>query len=264
MVDRKLTADDIERMELDGLAEAIGNCLELNDDFLSRYCGKDICGQLARVPESEREYMLSSHIGEGYFCHTIPTESDREIFLNVGEIEFQFEGSPADTFENPDDFHISGDCAYLSTYGAYFPVDIEGLRSDIDEHLSAAVIDDIADDFVAGYLEAAIFTGHYYPEQENMDRSEPLDSAGYGIDDIPRDIRRRLEGDCIEFLNHSGFLVAADPRRAGRDFHFTRNRHGCGFWDGDWPESGAELTARSHPHGSAELYADDSGVYLSE
>jgi hypothetical protein len=257
----KITTDMVENWEIENLASAIGNCLELNNDFLSRYCGKKIAAQLSRIPESEREYILQSHIGEGYSVHTIPTESDREIMLPVGEIEFQFEGQPSDIFENPDDFHISGDCAYLSCYGVYFPVDVDSLKSEIDEHLSGRVIDDIFDDFFSGYLRAAIFTGSHYPDPENMDDSRPMDSV-YSPKDIPREIRAELESDCRDFLNHSGFMVTENPERAGMDFHFTRNGHGSGFWDGDWPEFGAELTARSRPCGTAELYSDPTGIYL--
>lgn len=257
----KITAEMVERWELDSLADAIGNCLKLNNDFLSRYCGREIADQLLRIPESDREYILQSHVGEGYAVHGIPTESDREIYLPIGEIEFQFDGQPSEVFENPDDFHISGNVAYLNCYGAYFPVDIPGLKSEIDEFLSAEFIDDIFDDFLSGYLRAAIFTGSHYPDPENWDDSWPMDSV-YSVDDIPREIRRELESDCRDFLNSCAFMVAGNPERAGMDFHFTRNGHGAGFWDGDWPEFGDELTARSRPHGTAEIYSDPTGIYL--
>lgn len=258
---KKITVDDIYSWELQSLGDAIGNCLELNDDFLSRYCGEEIAAQLRRIPESDREYILQSHIGEGYIVNTIPTSSESEIYLPIGEIEYQFDGNPEDTFENPEDFYISGNLACVGAYGAYFPVDVPALRQEIDEYLSSQYVDDIFDDFLQGYLEAAIFTGNYYPDPENWDRSEPLDSAGRSVDDIPREIRKELEKDCADFLNRSAFLIHDRPREAGRDFHFTRNRHGAGFWDGDW-EHGNELTDRSHPYGTAELYADDSGIYL--
>lgn len=257
----KITMEMIEKWELDSLANAIGNCLSLNNDFLSRYCGREVAAQLRRIPESDREYILQSYIGEGYTIHGIPPESDREIYLPIGEIEYQFDGQPSEVFENPDDFHISGDFAYLSVYGAYFPVDIPALRSEIDEFLSARVVDDIADDFIAGYLRAAIFTGSHYPDPENMDDSRPMDSV-HTIDDIPREIRKELETDCMDFLNSCAFMMVENPERAGMDFHLTRNGHGAGFWDGNWPEFGGDLTDRSRPYGSAEIYSDPTGVYL--
>lgn len=257
----KIKTDMVENWELESLADAIGSCLELNDDFIAKYCGREIADQLKRIPESDREYILQSHLGEGYTVNTIPTESGREIYLPIGEIEYQFEGDPPEVFENPDDFTISGNLAYLSCYGAYFPVDVDALRSEIDEFLSSQVADDIADDFIRGYLQAAIFTGQYHSDPGNLDDSQPMDSV-YSVDDIPRKIVLELESDCRDFLESSAFMVAADPERAGMDFHLTRNGHGAGFWDGDWPEFGDELTARSKPYGSAELYSDDSGIYL--
>lgn len=258
----KITVEMVENWELQSLADAIGNCLELNDDFISRYCGEEIARQLVRVKESDREYILQSHIKEGYIVNTIPTVSSREIYLNIGEIEYQFEGDPAEVFENPDDFYISGDCAYVSCYGAYFPVDVDALRQEIDEYLSGEIIDDISDEFIRGCLEAAIFTGQHYADPENHDNSAPMDRH-HSVDDIPREIRKELESDCVDFLNSSAFLVAENPRQAGIDFHFTRNHHGAGFWDGDWGDKGDELTKRSHPYGTAELYSDANGIYLS-
>ena len=255
----KITTEMVENWELESLADAIGNCLPLNDEFLDRYCGEAIASQLMRTPESDREYILQSHIGEGYTVNTIPTESDCEIYLPIGEIEYQFEGNPSEVFEHPDDFTISGDLAYLGCYGAYFPVDVESLKSEIDEFLSAQVIDDIVDEFIRGYLEAAIFTGQHYSVPDG--ESQPMDSV-YSVDDIPREIVLELESDCRDFLESSGFMVSGNPEQAGHDFHLTRNGHGAGFWDGDWPEFGDELTARSKPYGTAELYSDDSGIYL--
>lgn len=48
--------------------------------------------------------------------------------------------------------------------------------------------------------------------------------------------------------------------KAAIDFYLTRNRHGAGFWDGDWPQQPAKvLTDASHQAGSGELYVGDDG-----
>ena len=257
----KITTEMVENWELESLADAIGNCLPLNDEFIKRHCGEAIASQLMRIPESDREYILQSHVGEGYTVNGIPTESGREIYLPIGEIEYQFEGEPSEVFEDPDDFYISGNLAYLSCYGAYFPVDVESLRTEIDEFLSSKIVDDIADDFIRGYLEAAIFTGQHHYDPGNLEDAQPMDSV-YSVDDIPREIVRELESDCRDFLESSAFMLSENPHRAGIDFHLTRNGHGAGFWDGDWPEFGDELTARSKTYGTAEIYSDDAGIYL--
>lgn len=40
----------------------------------------------------------------------------------------------------------------------------------------------------------------------------------------------------------------------------TRNSHGAGFWDGDWPEPAAMiLTDAAHNVGEIEIYTNDRG-----
>jgi hypothetical protein len=49
------------------------------------------------------------------------------------------------------------------------------------------------------------------------------------------------------------------------DFWLTRNHHGAGFWDGDYPEPlGKQLTELAHSYGECELYVgDDSKIYIA-
>ncbi len=48
--------------------------------------------------------------------------------------------------------------------------------------------------------------------------------------------------------------------QAGHDFWLTRNGHGCGFWDGDWPEPQASLlTQASKAFGGVDPYVSDDG-----
>jgi hypothetical protein len=51
---------------------------------------------------------------------------------------------------------------------------------------------------------------------------------------------------------------------AGHDFWLTRNGHGAGFWDGDWPEPLATvLTDAAHAFGELSPYVGDDGlIYL--
>lgn len=47
---------------------------------------------------------------------------------------------------------------------------------------------------------------------------------------------------------------------AGHDFWLTRNGHGVGFWDGDWPEPAATaLDNAAKAFGSCDLYVGDDG-----
>ncbi|MBP6478988.1 MAG: hypothetical protein KA290_14830 [Chitinophagaceae bacterium] len=49
------------------------------------------------------------------------------------------------------------------------------------------------------------------------------------------------------------------PYRAGHDLYLTRNRHGAGFWDGDWDELGDKLTEICHEMKECQLYLGDDG-----
>jgi hypothetical protein len=67
--------------------------------------------------------------------------------------------------------------------------------------------------------------------------------------------------DCRQFLHEkvdvlwrcclsNGWSWHETLERAGHDLWLTRNRHGAGFWDGDWPtEYADELTAAAHDFG---------------
>lgn len=61
--------------------------------------------------------------------------------------------------------------------------------------------------------------------------------------------------DCKDFwkANHA-MLEPFDAAQSGHDFWLTRNRHGAGFWDGDYPEDvGKALTDAAHVYGSVYL-----------
>lgn len=66
--------------------------------------------------------------------------------------------------------------------------------------------------------------------------------------------------DCARFEALAGDMIADDLVRAGHDFWLTRQGHGAGFWDGDWPKAdGKRLTDMAHAFGSFELYLGDDG-----
>jgi hypothetical protein len=73
----------------------------------------------------------------------------------------------------------------------------------------------------------------------------------------------KIEADCQAFQRDYEHDISGNVKRAGHDFWLTRNHHGAGFWDGDWPEeSGDRLTAASHAFGNVDLYVgDDDLIY---
>lgn len=98
------------------------------------------------------------------------------------------------------------------------------------------------EDFLDGYLTAAVFS------------DIPEESRGYADrHDIDEKSLKTARRDCEEFLKDAEALIRSDQHKpgshddtpmnhAGRDFWYTRQGHGCGFWDGDWPVNGDELT----------------------
>jgi hypothetical protein len=57
-------------------------------------------------------------------------------------------------------------------------------------------------------------------------------------------------------------LTARDSGQGGHDFWLTRNGHGAGFWDGDWPEEvGKRLTEASKKYGEVYLYVQDGKIF---
>ena len=90
----------------------------------------------------------------------------------------------------------------------------------------------------------------------------PLD-RGCTIADIDKDCLDELTNDCDVFLAEHWDLVASNLTCAGHDFWLTRNRHGAGFWDGDWPEPAATtLTNAAHDFGEMHLYVgEDDRIY---
>ena len=127
-------AEENEKLSLlDALCD---NCIELNDEFLNRFAGKEGARILKTVPESDRAFHLDGHIDtETSFFNGSPAGNcDNDIWLDVSEIEVQFEGEPREFFEDVNDWHIDGDLAYHYVgYGLTVDVDVEGLEQDIKD-----------------------------------------------------------------------------------------------------------------------------------
>jgi hypothetical protein len=108
------------------------------------------------------------------------------------------------------------------------------------------------DTFTQAYIEAALFTS-------TDDDGAPLDDR-FGIDDIAPETLATMVADCDRFTTDHFDDIADDYPRAGHDFWLTRNGHGAGFWDGDWPdEVGDRLTQASKAFGEYDLYVGDDG-----
>jgi hypothetical protein len=113
------------------------------------------------------------------------------------------------------------------------------------------------DEFTRQYIETALWASND-PHTE-----EPLDD-NHDISDIAPETLERMVADAKKFQGENWEDIASDPSRAGHDFWLTRNGHGAGFWDGDWPEPAAtRLTNASHAYGSFDLLVGDDDMIHS-
>ena len=113
--------------------------------------------------------------------------------------------------------------------------------------------------FFDSYIECALFS-------ETDDNGNPLD-ATYERKDIAPETLKRMRDDCVKFWEANADKVRGayvfetrytDAELAGHDFWLTRNRHGTGFWDGDWNEDIADdLDKAAHDFGECNLYVGD-------
>lgn len=109
------------------------------------------------------------------------------------------------------------------------------------------------------------------------DRGTPMD-LDHDESDLAPATLAKMEADCAAFLEANRDTIEAaietgevkcgpdfdEWERAGHDFWLTRNGHGAGFWDGDWPEPMADRLAKAaHAFGEVDLYVGDDGLIYS-
>ena len=123
------------------------------------------------------------------------------------------------------------------------------------------------DAFTRAYVEAALWSTN---DESDERGGEPLDK-NYGVEDIAPETMELIVEDCADFQERFGRLIEDDDpkvvhgeydrwEKAGHDFWLTREGHGAGFWDGDWPKHGDELTEAAKSYGEFELYVGDDGA----
>ena len=109
--------------------------------------------------------------------------------------------------------------------------------------------------FFHSYIETALWSS-------TGDNDEPLD-RDFSASDIAKETIDIMSRDCKAFYNANYDAITGSDGMAGHDFWLTRNGHGAGFWDGDWPEPQAsQLTDASKAFGEVWLYVgDDNQIY---
>lgn len=112
------------------------------------------------------------------------------------------------------------------------------------------------DAFTQGYWEAAFFT------------SDEVADATFA--DVSKVAYEQALADCRTFQAHNAELLARayacdnyGAAQAGRDFWFTTNDHGVGFWDRDQLGSlGDELSDLCVSHDTDLYVGDDGKIYF--
>lgn len=116
--------------------------------------------------------------------------------------------------------------------------------------------------FLRGYVEAALFSTN---DESTPSGGRPLDDT-YSIDDVDDDTLARMAHECAAFQCQVESVLQwcdADDEQAGRDFWFTRNGHGVGYWETDRgydAERGEYLTRVANAYGEVNLCAGPDGV----
>lgn len=122
------------------------------------------------------------------------------------------------------------------------------------------------DAFTRQYIETALWSS---TDESTPEGGDPMDK-NYGIEHLSAETVAWAIADCDRFRERAGDMLDEhdDPTMGAHDFWLTRNGHGCGFWDGDWPIYGEALTAMvgwRTPFGEVHLYIGDDGkIYHSD
>lgn len=111
------------------------------------------------------------------------------------------------------------------------------------------------DDFTKAYISCALWVEH---DESTPSGGEPFD-ANYDETHFSQESLAVMIEDCRDFQAKAGDKIQGEEGAAGHDFWLTRNGHGAGFWDGDWPTHGEALDKLSKTYGECDLELGDDG-----
>lgn len=125
------------------------------------------------------------------------------------------------------------------------------------------------DEFTRGYVEALLWAeSANLPGADEQDDSSFSDN-GLGWNDFSDEAQAKIIADCEAFQAENAADLAAGPLKvtnctpmeyAGHDFWLTRQHHGCGYWDGDWPKDvGERLTKAANDVRGLYPYVGSNG-----
>lgn len=121
--------------------------------------------------------------------------------------------------------------------------------------------------FTQAYIECALWSSN---DEFTPQGGEPLSNT-YTVNDLDHKLLKQMHDDCRAYLSENHLLIEYEIERqnnplrpltmghAGHDFWLTRNGHGAGFWDGDWPHYGDTLTEACKKFPQVDLYQGGDG-----
>ena len=121
-----------------------------------------------------------------------------------------------------------------------------------------------ASPMVLQYLETMLWAS---TDESDDSGGEPLD-RNYCLADVHRSAVTDAIADCASFLDKCKAAGIDDfdgngLETVGHDLWLTRNGHGAGFWDGDYPTHGDALTDLAQGMGARNAYVgDDNRIYV--
>jgi hypothetical protein len=111
--------------------------------------------------------------------------------------------------------------------------------------------------FTQGYIEAMFFTDASSADDGDLENAT--------VAEIAPEFLASIVATCQCFQKEAAALLDQaynehdyDESQAGRDYWFTRNGHGVGFWDRDLGELGEALSAACR-YSSVDIYRGDDG-----
>lgn len=122
------------------------------------------------------------------------------------------------------------------------------------------------DEVTSHYIVCMLWSAH---DESDESGGQPFDE-NYAPNDLAGEFTCKCREDCAAFVERAGALLDASnytgrlgdwglAAQIGHDFWLTRNRHGAGFWDGDWRD-GDELTEIAQSFGEVNPYVDSLGL----
>src|SRR5207237_8100038 len=111
--------------------------------------------------------------------------------------------------------------------------------------------------FLSSYIETALWSS-------TDEAGIPLDDAKYSDVELAPETIERMRADCERFQTEYDKLISGlddsvlrsfpPDSHIPHDFWLTRNHHGAGFWDGDYPKQSEKHSRTLLTHSESVTY----------